>query len=181
VSTRRPAAGAGARAVPDRGGLVPLPVVRGTTALIAVLLGTLVWNGSVWVVLPVVVAAGAAFIASIGMVAVSLLLLVVAYAVNMPPGSPWLPVFVAGLHAVFLLYLLLLPLPLRGWISGAALRAIAWSFLRLQAVAQPVALLALLVDDAGSSVVAVLAGVGALVAWVLWLVGRPVRETPDRG
>lgn len=168
----RPAHVPAARVVPDRRGLVPLPVVRGGTALAAVLLGALVWSGSAWIILPVLVAAGAAVVPSIGMASLSLLLLVVAYAVNMPAGSPWLLVFVAGIHAVFLFYVLLLQLPLRGWISAAALRSVAVSFLRLQAVAQPVAVLALLVDDAGSSLVVVVMGAAALAGWALWLLGR---------
>ncbi|WP_104179025.1 hypothetical protein [Arthrobacter sp. B0490] len=167
-----PGRGATDRAVPDRGELVPLAAVRCATALVAVLLGTVVWSGSFWVVLPVVVAAGAAVLPSIGLVTLSLLLLAVAYAVNVPAGSPWLLVFVAGLHAVFVLYLLLLRLPLRGWISGAALRELAWSFLRIQAVAQPVALLALLLGGAGSSPGVVAVGVAAFSAWALWLVGQ---------
>lgn len=173
MRSRRPAGSAVAPAVPDRDGLIPFTVLRSAAALIAVLLGAVVWNGSGWVLLPALVAVGAAILPSIGLASLSLLLLVVAYAVNMPAGSPWLLVFVAGLHAVFLLYLLLVPLPLRGWISVAALRGIALAFLRIQAVAQPVAVLALLVDDAGSSLVAVLAGVAALVGWSLWLIGRP--------
>lgn len=169
---------------PDRSGLVPLWTVRSATALAAVLLGAVVWNGSAWILLPVVVAAGAAVVSSIGLVSLSLVLLVVAYAVNMPAGSPWLLAFVAGLHAVFVLYLLLLQLPLRGWISVLALRELALSYLRIQAVAQPVAVLALLVDDAGTSLVAVVAGVAALTAWALWLVVRsgeaPVQEERPR-
>ncbi len=166
-----------APAVPDRDGLIPFTVLRSAAALIAVLLGAVVWNGSGWILLPALVAVGAAILPSIGLASLSLLLLVVAYAVNMPAGSPWLLVFVAGLHAVFLLYLLLVPLPLRGWISVAALRGLALAFLRIQAVAQPVAVLALLVDDAGSSLAAVLAGVAALVGWSLWLIGRPGSAT----
>ncbi|MFJ6002673.1 hypothetical protein [Arthrobacter sp. NPDC092385] len=175
----RPARPGARPAVPDRRGLVPLSVLRGAAALTAVLLGAVVWNGSAWIILPVVVAAGAAVLPSIGLASLSLVLLVVAYAVNMPAGSPWLLVFVAGIHAVFLLYLLLLHLPLRGWISVAALRELGRSYLRSQAVAQPVAVLALLVDDAGSSLVAVVAGVAALGGWVLWLVGHP-GTTPGR-
>ncbi|MHA7207446.1 hypothetical protein [Arthrobacter sp. MDT1-65] len=159
------------RAVPDRGGLVPLAAVRCATALVAVLLGSVVWSGSFWVVLPIVVAAGAALLPSIGLATLSLLLLVVAYAVNIPAGSPWLMVFVAGFHAVFVLYLLLLRLPLHGWISGAALRELARSFLSIQAVAQPVALLALLLGRDGSSLAVVAVGVAAFSAWALWLVG----------
>ncbi|WP_157365936.1 hypothetical protein [Arthrobacter sp. Leaf234] len=162
----------GTPAVPDRRGLVPLWTVRCAAALIAVLLGALVWNGSGWIVLPVVVAAGAAILPSIGLTVLTLLLLVVAYAVNMPAGSPWLLVFAAGLHAVFVLDLLLVHLPLRGWISLSALRLLGVSFLRVQAVAQPLAVLALLVDDAGSSLPLVLVGVAALVAWCCWLIGR---------
>lgn len=164
-------------AVPDRPGLIPLPVVRGATASLAVLLGAVVWNGSAWIILPLLVASGAAVLPSLGMATLSLLLLVVAYAVNMPAGSPWLLAFVAGLHALFVLYLLLLHLPLRGWVSLAALREVAASFLRIQAVAQPVAVLALFVGDAGSSLVAVLIGVAALSGWALWLVGPPGRRS----
>ncbi len=160
------------RAVPDRTGLVPLTLVRGATALIAAMLGTLVWQGSAWILVPVLVAVGAAVLPSIGLALLSLMLLVVAYAVNLPAGSPWLLVFVAGLHAVFVLYLLLVHLPLRGWISVAALRELARSFLRIQAVAQPVALLALLVGDAGSSLTVVVVGVAAFCCWALWLVRR---------
>lgn len=172
----------GTPAVPDRSGLVPLWALRCATALIAVLLGAVVWNGSAWIILPVLAAAAAAVLPSIGLAALTLLLLVVAYAVNMPAGSPWLLVFVAGLHTVFILYLLLLHLPLRGWISGAALRELGGSLLRIQAVAQPVAVLALLVDDAGSSLPVVVAGVAALVGWCLWLVGRrdPDPKTPGQ-
>ncbi len=159
-------------ALPDRSGLVPLWTVRSATALAAVLLGAVVWNGSAWIILPVVVAAGAAVVPSIGLASLSLVLLVVAYAVNMPAGSPWLLAFVAGLHAVFVLYLLLLQLPLRGWISVLALRELALSYFRIQAVSQPIAVLALLVDDAGTSLAAVVGGVGALTAWALWLVVR---------
>lgn len=164
--------GAADRAVPDRGGLVPLAVVRGATALLAVLLGAVVWDGSAWIAVPVLVAVGAAVLPSIGFAFVSLMLLVVAYAVNLPAGSPWLPVFVAGLHAVFVLYLLLAHLPLRGWISVGALRGLARAFLRIQLVAQPVALLALLLGDAGSSLPVVVGGVAGFCCWVLWLVGR---------
>ncbi|MBG6223643.1 hypothetical protein IWX63_000191 [Arthrobacter sp. CAN_A2] len=169
----RPVRSAGSPAVPDRRGLVPLWAVRCATALLAVLLGSIAWSDSAWILLPVVVAAGAAVLPSVGVVSLSLLLLVVAYAVNVPAGSPWLLVFVAGLHAVFILYLLLLHLPLRGWISAAALRQLAVSFLRIQAGAQPVAVLALLVGRAGSSLVAVLVGVVALIAWAVWLIRRP--------
>lgn len=177
VAGARRATHGGTPAVPDRRGLVPLWAVRCAAGLIAVLLGALVWNGSGWIVLPVVVAAGAAILPSIGLTALTLLLLIVPYAVNMPAGSPWLLVFVAGLHAVFVLNLLLVHLPLRGWISQSALRLLGVSFLRLQAVAQPVAVLALLVDDAGSSLPVVLVGVAALVAWCCWLVGRrPLRS-----
>lgn len=165
---------AGSPAVPDRRGLLPLWMVRSATALLAVLLGSIAWNGSVWIVLPVVVAAGAAVLPSVGVVTLSLLL-AVAYAVNVPAGSVWLLVFVAGLHAVFVLYLLLLQLPLRGWISIEALRSLALAFLRIQAVAQPVAVLALLVGDAGSSLPAVLVGVAALLAWAVWLVRERVQ------
>ncbi|WP_247826526.1 hypothetical protein [Arthrobacter antioxidans] len=168
-----PARTAGSPAVPDRRGLVPLWMVRSATALLAILLGSIAWSGSAWIVLPLVVAAGAAALRSVGVVSLSLLLLVVAYAVNVPAGSPWLLVFVAGLHAVFILYLLLLYLPLRGWISVAALRRLGVSFLRIQAVAQPVAVLALLVGDAGSSLPVVLAGVAALLTWAVWLLRRP--------
>lgn len=175
-TVRRRGAGAGSPARPDRRGLVPLAAVRGATALIAVLLGAVVWNGSPWLVLPALVTVGAAFLPSLGLVALSLLLLVVSYAVNMPAGSPWLLAFVAGLHAVFVLYLLLLQVPARGWISVAALRALTASFFRIQLLAQPVALLALLVDDAGSSLPVVVTGVGALAAWVLWFLRRPDRE-----
>ena len=174
----RPARPGGRPAVPDRRGLVPLAVLRCAAALAAVLLGAIVWNGSAWIILPLVVAAGAAVLPSIGLASLSLVLLVVAYAVNMSAGSPWLLVFVAGIHAVFLLYLLLLHLPLRGWISVGALRELGRSYLRSQAVAQPVAVLALLVDDAGSSLVAVVAGVAALGGWALWLVGSP--DAPGR-
>lgn len=170
---QRRARSAGSPAVPDRRGLVPLWVVRSATALLAILLGSIAWSGSVWIVLPVVVAVGAAVLPSVGVVALSLLLLVVAYAVNVPAGSAWLLVFVAGLHAVFILYLLLLHVPLRGWVSVAALRRLARSFLRIQAMAQPVAVLALVLGDAGSSLPAVLAGVAALIAWAVWLVRRP--------
>ncbi|WP_104165758.1 hypothetical protein [Arthrobacter sp. SX1312] len=173
MTLQRGARTPGSPAVPDRRGLVPLWVVRSATALLAVLLGSIAWSGSLWIVLPVVVAVGAAVLPSIGVVALSLLLLVVAYAVNVPAGSPWLLVVVAGLHAVFILYLLLLHLPLRGWVSVAALRRLAVSFLRIQAVAQPVAVLALLLGDAGSSLPAVLAGVAALIAWAGWLIRRP--------
>ncbi|MHA7238314.1 hypothetical protein [Arthrobacter sp. TMS1-12-1] len=161
---------AGTPAVPGRSGLVPLWMVRCGTAVLAVLLGSIVWDESAWIILPVVVAAGAAILPSVGVVALSLLLLVVAYAVNVPAGSLWLPVFVAGLHAVFTLYVLLLHLPLRGWISSAALRRLAVSLLRIQAVAQPVAVLALLVGDAGSSLPLVVIGVAALITWAAWLV-----------
>ncbi|PPB50724.1 hypothetical protein C4K88_02280 [Arthrobacter pityocampae] len=161
---------AGSPAVPDRRGLIPLWMVRSATALLAVLLGSIAWDGSVWIVLPLVVAVGAAVLPSVGVVTLSLLLLAVAYAVNVPAGSAWLLVFVAGLHAIFVLYLLLLQLPLRGWISTAALRSLALAFLRIQAVAQPVAVLALLVGDAGSSLPAVLVGVAALLTWAVWLV-----------
>ena len=99
VAGARRATHGGTPAVPDRRGLVPLWAVRCAAGLIAVLLGALVWNGSGWIVLPVVVAAGAAILPSIGLTALTLLLLIVPYAVNMPAGSPWLLVFVAGLHA----------------------------------------------------------------------------------
>lgn len=171
----------GVPAVPDRQGLVPLWLVRCATALAAVLLGGVVWNGSAWVLLPVVVAAGAAVAPSIGPVSLSLLLLVVAYAVNVPAGSLWLPVFVAGLHAVFVLYLLLLPLPLHGWISRTALAELGLSFLRIQAAAQPVAVLALLVDDAAPSLLAVLVGTAALAGWMLWLVLQPAGQRMRKG
>lgn len=164
--------GAADRAVPDRGGLVPLAMVRGATALLAVLLGAVVWDGSAWVAVPVLVAVGAAVLPSIGLAFLSLMLLVVAYSVNLPAGSPWLLVFVAGLHAVFVLYLLLAHLPLRGWISAGALRGLARAFLRIQLVAQPVALLALLLGDAGSSLPVVVVGVAGFCCWALWLVGR---------
>ncbi|MHA7191009.1 hypothetical protein ACX80N_12035 [Arthrobacter sp. MDT2-16] len=166
------ARGAGVAAVPDRGGLIPLTVVRAATALTAVLLGIVVWNGSVWVVVPVAVAAAAAVLPSIGLVFVSLLLLVVAYAVNMPAGSPWLLVFVAGLHAVFVLYVLLLHLPLRGWVSVAAVRELVRSFLRVQVMAQPIALLALWVGDAGQSLPVVAVGVAAFCWWTFRLAVR---------
>ncbi|MHA7281760.1 hypothetical protein [Arthrobacter sp. TMS2-4] len=166
----RSARPAGSPAVPDRNGLVALWVIRSATALLAVLLGSIAWSGSAWIVLTIVVAAGAAVLPSVGLVTLSLLLLSIAYAVNVAEGSAWLLVFVAGLHAVFILYLLLLHLPLRGWISTAALRQLALSYLRIQAVAQPVAVLALLVGDAGSSLPVVLAGVAALLAWAVWLV-----------
>lgn len=162
----------GVRAVPGRDGLIPLWAVRCATALVGVLLGGVVWADSAWIALPLVVAVGAAILPSTGLVALSLLLLVVSYAVNMPAGWPWLPVFVAGLHALFVLYLLLLPLPRHGWISILALRSLALSYLRIQALAQPVAFLALLVDDAGSSLGLVVAGVAAVSAWSLWLVRR---------
>ncbi|MDQ0735455.1 hypothetical protein [Arthrobacter agilis] len=170
MSPVRPARRTGDRAVPDRGGLVPLALVRGATALAAGSLGALVWGGSAWIAVPLAVAVGAAVLPSIGLVFLALLLLVVAYAVNMPAGSPWLLAFVAGLHAVFVLYLLLLHLPLHGWISVAALRELALSFLRRQVVAQPVALLALLLGGAGSSLAVVLGGVAAFSGWALWLV-----------
>ncbi|MUK02164.1 hypothetical protein GM708_09630 [Vibrio cholerae] len=176
---RSPGRAAGNPVVPDRPGLVPLSLVRAGTALVAVLLGSVAWNGSGWIVLPLLVAAGAAVVPSLGMAMLSLLLLVVAYAVSMPAGSPWLFAFVAGLHALFVLYLLLLHLPLRGWISAAALRELVVSFLRIQAVAQPLAVLALLVDDAGSNLGWVLLGVTALAGWTLWLV-RPASEKEVR-
>ncbi len=168
---------AGNRVVPDRSGLVPLSLVRAVTALVAVLLGTVAWNGSGWIVLPLLVAAGAAVVPSLGMAMLTLLLLVAAYAVSLPAGSPWVFAFVAGLHALFVLYLLLLHLPLRGWISASALREVLVSFLRIQSVAQPAAILALLVDDAGSSVGWVLLGVVALVCWTIWLVRVDGRRT----
>lgn len=176
-TVRRRGPGAGSPARPERRDLVPLVALRCTAALIAVLLGAVVWNGSPWLVLPVLVAAGAAFLPSLGLVTLSLLLLVVSYAVNMPAGSAWLLVFVAGLHAVFVLYLLLLQVPARGWVSVAALGALAASFLRIQLLAQPVALLALLVDDAGSSLAVVVTGVVALAAWVLWILRHPGHGT----
>jgi hypothetical protein len=150
-------------------------LVRGTAALIAVLLGALVWEGSPWILGPLLLACAAAIFPSIGVVALSLLLLVVSYAVNIPPG-PVLLVFVAGLHAVFVLYLLLLPLPLHGWISRAALGALAVSYLRIQALAQPVAIVSLLVGGRPASLPLVLIGVGALCAGLLWLVLGPRRE-----
>lgn len=176
----RTAQPSGVRAIPGRGGLIPLWTVRCATALIGVLLGGVVWAGSAWIALPLVVAVGAAILPSTGLVALSLLLLVVSYAVNMPDGWPWLPVFVAGLHALFILYLLLLPLPRHGWISILALRALALPYLRLQALAQPVAFLALLVDDAGSNLVVVVAGVAAVSGWSLWLVRRRALRQADR-
>ncbi|THJ66174.1 hypothetical protein E8P82_09200 [Arthrobacter echini] len=172
---RRAAQPAGVRAVPDRGGLLPLWTVRCTAALVAVLLGAVVWGGSAWLALPLVVAVVAAVLPSTGLVCLSLLLLVVPYAVSTPSGWPWLPVFVAGLHLLFVLYLLLLPLPRHGWISLLALRELALSYLRIQAVAQPVAVLALLLDDDGSNLAVVIAGVAAVSGWSLWLVGRTPR------
>ncbi|WP_298251503.1 hypothetical protein [uncultured Arthrobacter sp.] len=177
---RRSGQPAGVRAVPDRRGLVPLWTLRCATALTAVLLGGVVWDGmawdgSAWIALPLLVVAAAAILPSTGLVALSLLLLVVSYAVNMPPGWPWLPVFVAGLHALFVLYLLLLPLPRHGWISLLALRELALSYLRIQALAQPIAVLALLIDDDGSNLAVVIMGVAALSSWSLWLVVRRTR------
>ncbi len=172
---RRSGQPVGVRAVPDRRGLVPLWTIRCAAALTAVLLGGVVWDGSAWIALPLVVVAAAAILPWTGLVALSLLLLVVSYAVNMPPGWPWLLVFVAGLHALFVLYLLLLPLPLHGWISLLALRELALSYLRIQALAQPIAVLALLLDDAGSNLVVVIMGVAALSGWSLWLVVRRTR------
>ncbi|MFC3299736.1 hypothetical protein FJV46_11175 [Arthrobacter agilis] len=166
------------RAVPDRPGMVPLWLVRGATALLAVLLGAVVWNGSAWIVLPALLAVGAALLPSIGLASVTLLLLIVAYAVNMPAGSPWLLAFVAGLHALLVLYLLLVRLPLHGWISRSALVRIGVSFARVQILAQPLAVLALILGDAGSSLVVVVAGVVAVIGWALWLVSR--RRTERR-
>ncbi|KNC19599.1 hypothetical protein AC792_05835 [Arthrobacter sp. RIT-PI-e] len=159
----------GAPPVPDRGGLVPLLVIRVLTVLVAVVLGALVWEGSAWILVPVVLASAAAVLPSIGLVALSLLLLVVSYAVNVPPG-PVLLGFLAGIHALFVLYLLLLPLPLHGWISHTALREIALSYLRIQALAQPVAIVSLLLGGMPPSLPLVLAGVGAFSAWALWTV-----------
>lgn len=167
----RPADDAAHRVRPDRTGLVPLITLRLLAALVALLLGAIVWNGSAWIAAPLLLVTAAAFLPSLGLVTLALLLLVVSYAVNMPAGSPWLLAFVAGLHAVFVLYLLLLHLPLKGWVSVAALAELTRSFLRIQLVAQPVALLALLVDDAGSSLAAVIVGVASLAGWALWLVG----------
>lgn len=157
--------------LPDRAGLVPLTVIRGTVAGIAVVLGALLWNGSAWVLVPALVAVAAAVLPSIGLVSLSLLLLVVSYALTPAAGVVLLP-FVAGLHAAFVLYLLLLPLPLHGWISVPALRGIALSWVRLQAVAQPLAVLALVLGGGGSNLLAVVAGVGALAGWLLWVVTR---------
>jgi hypothetical protein len=168
----------GARALPDRGGLLPLWTVRAVAGLVAVLLGAVVWNGSVWIALPVVIAAGAALLPSIGLVFLTLLLLVAAYAVNMPAGSPWLFAFVAGLHLILVLDLLLLGLPLRGWISTSALRVLGSTFLKVQMMAQPLAAVALLVDDAGSSTVVVTAGVLGVVAWSAWVVSRRSSGSP---
>lgn len=167
----------GSAPVPDRGGLVPLVAVRGIAAGIAVLLGALVWEGSPWILVPVLLAIAAAVFQSIGLVALSLLLLVVSYAVNIPPG-PVLLGFVAGLHALFVLYLLVLPLPLHGWISRAALGELALSYLRIQAAAQPIAIASLLLCGAAPSLPLVLAGVGAFAAWLLWLVQGRARENP---
>lgn len=153
----------------DCGAVVTDLTLRILALVLALLLGAPLWLVTPWALVPAAIFALAAYYAVTPLTFLMFALLGVSYLIAVPADSPLLLVYIAGLHTLFLLLALLEQLPHGSVISRGALLRMGQRNVPLQLMSQALAVIALLVSGAGSSLTVVIAGGLALCGLAVWL------------
>ncbi len=150
--------------------------LRISALLLALILGLPLWHSTPWALVPVAIFAVAVYFAGAAATLTMLLTLVVSYMVAVPPGSPALFLYVAGLHTLFLAMALLTAVPHGTVIPVEALKMMAVKNVPLQALSQSLAAVALLLGRTQGPVVVVALGGLALCVLAVWLARAYARK-----
>ncbi|GAA1341531.1 hypothetical protein [Arthrobacter roseus] len=143
--------------------------LRISAFLLALILGLPLWLSTPWALVPAAVFALAVYFAGAAATLTMLLTLAVSYMVVVPPGSPALFLYVAGLHTLFLAMALLSAVPHGTVIPVEALKIMAVKNIPIQALPQALAAVALLAGRTQGPVIVVALGGLALCVLALWL------------
>lgn len=144
--------------------------LRAGAFALAALLGLPLWQNTPWLVLPLVLFAASVLVPFVLLPLASLLLIVGSYAAIVQPGSWAVFPYAAGLHLLYVIFALLLSIPRRTDVSTAVMRRTLLRAGKIQLLVQPGAVVALLVQDAGTQPVLVGLACVALAGWAYLLV-----------